>query len=82
MLLDEAFSALDTMSKNELYTYFKNIQKVKPRTIVIVSHDFREVKRLAETVFIINHGEIIQHGSVTEIMSNLKSHFVKEFIKL
>ena len=82
MLLDEAFSALDTISKNELYTYFENIQKVKPRTIVIVSHDFREVQRLAQTVFIMNRGEIIQHGSVTEIMSNPKSHFVKEFIKL
>ena len=51
VLLDEAFSALDDETKNEIHEQLLSIQKAEPRTIVLVTHNRQEAEKLADSVF-------------------------------
>lgn len=51
VLLDEAFSALDDETKNEIHNQVLAIQKVEPRSIVLVTHNMQEAEKLADAIF-------------------------------
>jgi osmoprotectant transport system ATP-binding protein len=51
VLLDEAFSALDDETKNEIHEQLLAIQKAEPRTMVLVTHNKQEAEKLADSIF-------------------------------
>jgi osmoprotectant transport system ATP-binding protein len=81
-LLDEAFGALDPITRSEIHREFLKLQQEKARTIILVTHDLREAFRLADHVVIINSGRLEQVGSREEILKNPASPFVEEFVHL
>jgi osmoprotectant transport system ATP-binding protein len=80
-LLDEAFGALDPTTKNEIHGELLNLQKIEPRTIVMVTHDLPEAVKLADNIMIIEKGVIQQYGSKEEVLNKPANDFVKDFIK-
>lgn len=81
-LLDEAFGALDPSTKNEIHSELLNLQKMEPRTIVLVTHDLREALKLADKIMILEKGAIQQYGAKDEIINNPANDFVKGFVNL
>jgi len=79
-LLDEAFGALDPITRNEIHHEFFSLQKSEPRTIVMVTHDLREALKLGDEIVILNSGEIEQQGPRKEILENPASAFVEKFV--
>lgn len=58
LLLDEPLSALDTRTRTRLQDYILKLhQKFNP-TIILVSHDVREIVKMANRVFTLNEGKI------------------------
>jgi osmoprotectant transport system ATP-binding protein len=80
-LLDEAFGALDPTTKNEIHSELLNLQKVEPRTIVMVTHDLPEAVKLADNIMILEKGVIQQYGPKDEVLNKPANDFVKDFIK-
>ncbi len=81
-LLDEAFGALDPMTRSEIHVEFLTLQKMEAITVVLVSHDLREAFKLAEQIVILNHGSIEQTGTRSEILKNPATKFVEKFVHL
>lgn len=81
-LLDEAFGALDPITRSEIHQEFLKLQKSEPRTIIMITHDLREALKLAENIVILNHAEIAQIGTRKEILRNPASEFVEKFVHL
>jgi osmoprotectant transport system ATP-binding protein len=79
-LLDEAFGALDPETRNEIHSEVLNMQKLEPRTIVLVTHDLKEALKLSDNMMILNEGEIMQYGPKEKILSEPANEFVKNFI--
>ena len=80
-LLDEAFGALDAITRNEIHTELLRLQKFEPRTIVMVTHDLREALKLGDRIMIVEKGEVQQFGTKAEILNNPVNDFVREFIQ-
>jgi osmoprotectant transport system ATP-binding protein len=80
-LLDEAFAALDPATKNEIHNELLKIQKMEPRTIVMVTHDLSEALKLADKIMVLHLGEIQQYGTKNEILNSPANHYVRDFIK-
>lgn len=80
-LLDEAFGALDPATRSEIHTEFLKLQEFEPRTIVLVTHDFREALKLADNIMIIEKGVIQQFGSKEEILTKPANEFVRNFVR-
>jgi osmoprotectant transport system ATP-binding protein len=80
-LLDEAFGALDPITRSEIHEEFLRLQKIAPRTIVMVTHDLKEALKLAQQIIILNKGRIEQIGRGEELLEKPATEFVVNFFK-
>jgi molybdate transport system ATP-binding protein len=64
LLLDEPFSALDRAVRVALYAEIEAIRARLACPIVLVTHDFEEVARLADRVLVLDTGRIVAEGDV------------------
>ncbi|BEO89013.1 ABC transporter ATP-binding protein [Fusobacterium animalis] len=60
-LLDEAFSALDAITKKELHKWYLNLKKEFNLTTLLITHDIEEAVFLSDRIYILGNkpGEII-----------------------
>ncbi|MEM7228451.1 MAG: ABC transporter ATP-binding protein [Planctomycetota bacterium] len=68
LLLDEPASGLDPRARIEIRELLKELRRMG-KTIIISSHILHELAELCNTVGIIEQGDLIFSGSVSEIMS-------------
>src|SRR5438876_7037661 len=66
LVLDEPTSALDAQAEHEVFTHFRSLTRGK--TAVFISHRFSTV-RLADRIFVIENGSIIESGSHYELIA-------------
>lgn len=69
LLLDEPLSALDVARKRELLPYLQRLPEALDCPIVYVTHSPDEVARLAAHVLVLDDGQCIARGPVTELMA-------------
>lgn len=67
LLLDEPFSAVDATLRRALYQQLVDLRRTLPIPIVLVTHDFQEVLRFADTVVMLDGGRTAFQGTVEEI---------------
>lgn len=80
LLLDEPLSALDARLRQELQVELKEILRQAGITSIVVTHDQEEAMSLADFIFVMNQGQIIQRGTPEEIYAQPRSKFVAEFV--
>jgi ABC-2 type transport system ATP-binding protein len=67
LFLDEPTIGLDPQTRNHIWNYIKNLNKEENVTIFFTTHHMEEVERYGQTIAIIDHGKIIEQGTVDEI---------------
>lgn len=80
LLLDEPFSAVDQVTRQRLYEVLARIREEHRIPIVLVTHDLNEAKLLADSMAVIDHGEILQSGSAREIYRKPRTRRVADLI--
>ena len=80
ILMDEPFSALDPITKNQLQDEIFNIQQNFKKTIIFVTHDMDEALKLGDKICIMNAGSVIQFDTPQEILKNPINDFVLNFV--
>ncbi|EXF23845.1 ABC transporter [Nesterenkonia sp. AN1] len=80
LLLDEPFSSLDLPLREDMYELLETIREQLRPTIVLVTHDRREASVLAETIAVLDHGEILQHGDVAQLHHQPTSRAVNRIL--
>jgi molybdate transport system ATP-binding protein len=59
MLLDEPLSALDTEMRQRLQAYIMRVHRAFGLTTILVSHDQREIARMADRILSIREGQLV-----------------------
>ena len=67
LLLDEPLSALDTAMRSKLQDYILRLHRSFQLTTILVSHDFLEIKKMAEKVYWLENGRIQKEGTPDEV---------------
>lgn len=80
LLLDEPLGALDLKLRRQMQLELKRIQLEVGLTFVHVTHDQEEAMTMADTIAVMNNGEIEQMGSPTELYENPQTAFVANFL--
>jgi osmoprotectant transport system ATP-binding protein len=80
ILMDEPFSALDPISREQLQDELIRLQQDLKKTIVFVTHDMDEAIKIADTIIMMNAGSIVQMGPPEQILRHPASDFVRNFI--
>ena len=80
ILMDEPFSALDPISREQLQDELTRLQIEINKTIIFVTHDMDEAIKIADQIILMKDGQVVQKGTPQEILTNPVNDFVKEFI--
>ena len=80
LLLDEPLSALDAKVRVHLRQELKNFHRRLGLTTVMVTHDQEEALSIADRIFVMDGGRIMQSGTPEEIYANSSNPFVANFI--
>jgi len=81
LFLDEPFSALDTPTKEALIEDLEKILKTTKTTVVIVSHDFRDIFRLAQRAVVLVDGRVEDENTPIGLLNGSSSAHVDNFLK-
>jgi putrescine transport system ATP-binding protein len=80
LLLDEPLAALDRKLREHTQFELINIQEQLGVTFVVVTHDQEEAMTLSSRMGVMNHGQIVQVGTPTDIYEFPATRFVADFI--
>ncbi len=81
LLMDEAFSALDPLIRSEMQTILLSLQEELHKTIVFITHDLDEALRLGDQIAILRDGEVIQQGTVQQIVLKPADDYITDFVR-
>jgi len=80
LLLDEPLGALDKKLREHTQFELVSLQDKLGVTFIVVTHDQEEAMTLASRIGVMNHGEIVQSGTPSEIYEFPGSKFVADFV--
>ncbi len=80
VLLDEPFSALDPVLRNDLRAEVRALLAAQQVTGILVTHDQAEALSIADFVAVMREGEILQYGSPAEVYQRPRSTWVAGFV--
>ncbi|MCL6637685.1 MAG: betaine/proline/choline family ABC transporter ATP-binding protein [Alicyclobacillus sp.] len=80
VLMDEPFSALDPISREQLQDELLRLQSTLHKTIVFVTHDMDEALKLADLVVVMREGRVLQADAPEVLLRRPSDAFVRDFI--
>ncbi|WP_066500688.1 betaine/proline/choline family ABC transporter ATP-binding protein [Abyssisolibacter fermentans] len=80
ILMDEPFSALDPISREQLQNELIKLQVAIQKTIVFVTHDMDEALKIADRICIMKEGQIVQLCTPDKLIRHPANSFVRDFI--
>ena len=81
LLMDEALGALDPITRQEIQLEILKLQQLEPRTILLVTHDLREAKILADYILVIDKGEVQQFDTKEKVLQSPANLVVEKLIE-
>lgn len=80
ILMDEPFSALDPITREQLQNELLKLQDELHKTIIFVTHDIDEAFKIGDKVALMKDGAIIQYDTPEGMLKNPVNEFVENFI--
>jgi glycine betaine/proline transport system ATP-binding protein len=80
LLMDEPFSALDPLIREQLQDEMLEMQRSLNKTILFVSHDLDEALKIGNRIAIMKDGEIVQQGRPEQIVLDPATDYVRNFV--
>lgn len=77
LIADEPVSALDVTIQAQIIRLLLKLHKEMGISILFISHDLRVVYQMCDRVMIMEHGEILEQGTVDEVYRNPQSDYTK-----
>lgn len=81
LLMDEAFSALDPLIRDEMQDELLELQEKLNKTIVFITHDLDEALKLGDRIGLMKDGKLIQVGTPEEILTDPADDYVARFVE-
>ncbi len=80
LLMDEPLGALDPLIRIDLQAELKSIFQKLHKTVVFVTHDLGEAGFIGDTIVLLRDGQLVQEGSLNELVNSPADPFVTRFI--
>lgn len=80
LLCDEATSALDPNTTNSILELIREINERLGITVIIITHQMSVIEKICKHVAIIDNGEVVEQGDVSEVFSHPKSDAAKKLV--
>jgi polar amino acid transport system permease protein len=81
MLFDEPTSALDPELVGEVLAVMRSLAN-RGMTMVVVTHEMRFARDVADRVVFMDDGQIVEHGTAAEVLDNPRQERTRRFLSL
>lgn len=81
LIADEVSSMLDPSTKANILRLLKGLQNSNGFAMLYITHDLSLARKIADEVYVMYNGEIIEKGSVVNVFNNPKKDYTKELIR-
>lgn len=71
LVLDEPTLGMDPQTRAKVWEYISRLKKEQGMTLLLTTHYMDEAEKLADYVYIIDHGRIVCEGSTTDLIRDL-----------
>ncbi len=71
LFLDEPTIGLDVDAKHAIRKFIRQINQTRGTTVILTTHDLGDIQELCKRLIIINHGVIIEDGSLDELVERI-----------
>ena len=71
LFLDEPTIGLDVDAKHAIRKFIRQINQTRGTTVILTTHDLGDIQELCKRLIIINHGIIIEDGSLDELVERI-----------
>ncbi len=80
IIADEPTTALDNVTQSYILEQLEMVKKEFNTSILLVSHDFDVVSRLADEVAVMNNGKIVEKGTLLKVFNQPGHPYTKALI--
>ena len=80
LLMDEPFSALDPLIRNDLQDEFLTLSRDMKKTTLFITHDLDEAMKMGDRIAIMKDGRIDQTGTPEQIVLHPETDYVARFV--
>ena len=77
LLCDEATSALDPKTTHSILELIREINRKMHITVIVITHQMSVVQEICNRVAILENGEVVEEGEVSEVFSNPRTNATK-----
>ena len=81
LLMDEPTSALDPTATHNIENLILDLKSKIDLTIVFVTHDIEQAKRVGERGMVLVNGEKIEEGKIPDLFENPQNAITKKFVE-
>lgn len=81
LIADEATTALDVTVQAEILDLFHELRRQRGLALIVVSHDLAVVAQLCDRVVVLRNGEIVDSGSVEEIIHRPSHEYTRLLVE-
>lgn len=78
--LDEPTIGLDILVKENIRKFIKDINKEKKTTVILTTHDLKDIEEVCDRIILIDKGSIIYDGDKEKFKDKYGKHIIAEFI--
>ena len=80
LLCDEATSALDPKTTHSILELIREINRKMHITVIVITHQMSVVQEICNRVAILENGEVVEEGDVSEVFSNPRTDATRSLI--
>lgn len=80
LICDEPTSALDISVQAQILNLLKELQYELGVSYLFITHNMAVVAYMAHEVLVMRHGQMVEKGNVTEILTSPKAHYTKQLL--
>ena len=81
IIADEPTSMLDVSIRMEILEIFARMRIEKNLTIIFITHDLASARYIADRIFVLHNGSIIEENSAEQLIQSPKEEYTKQLIK-
>jgi oligopeptide transport system ATP-binding protein len=81
LIADEPTTALDVTVQARILALLAELKAQTGMAMVFISHDLGVVRRIADRVYVMRHGEVVEDGDAREIFSNPRHPYTRMLVE-
>jgi len=80
LLADEPTTALDVTLRTQILDLLDRLQRSHGMAVLLITHDLQMVRRFADRVAVMEHGRIVEQGTVAEVFSRPRHPYTRKLL--